>query len=235
MTKREPKKTELIEFRISHEAKSAFLDQCKRDDRSASEVIRDLMRDHVDAPSKRDQQRKEWKPDMTALLRKHPISTSAICALSLFGMSAVATTASADPAQAFAAIDTNGNGSISLDEYITASEPVAALAMDSDGSDVRVLSREDAKWLLHRDYRAYDSNGDGKVDEREFMPRFDITTRISFYAIDVDGDGTLTLNELKSFSNGTAEETERLESSFNILDTNGNGSVTLQEYQIVRL
>lgn len=235
MTKREPKKTELIEFRISHEAKSAFLDQCRRDDRSASEVIRDLMRDHVDVPARREQQRKDWKPDMTALLKKHPISTSAICAMSLLGMSAMVATASADPAQAFGAIDTNGDGSISLDEYLTASEPVAALAMDSDGSDVRVLSREDAKWLLHRDYRAYDSNGDGKVDEREFMPRFDITTRISFYAVDVDGNGALTLSELKSFSNGTAEETERLESSFNILDTNGNGSVTLQEYQIVRL
>lgn len=235
MTKREPKKTELIEFRISREAKSAFLDQCKRDDRSASEVIRELMHDHVDAPSKRDKQRKEWRPDMTALLKKHPISTSAICALSLFGMSAVATTASADPAQAFAAIDTDGDGSISLDEYITASKPVAALAMDSDGSDVRVLSREEAEWLLHRDYRAYDANGDGTVSEREFMPRFDITTRISFYAVDVNGDGTLTLNELKSFSNGTEEETARLESSFSVLDTNGNGSVTLQEYQFIRL
>ena len=53
-------------------------------------------------------------------------------------------------------------------------------------------------------------NGDGKVDEREFMPRFDITTRISFYAVDVNGDGTLTLSELTSFSNGTDEEQARL-------------------------
>ncbi len=235
MTKREPKKTELIEFRISHEAKSAFLDHCRQDDRSASEVIRDLMRDHVVAPSKRDQQRKEWKSDMTALLKKHPISTSAICAMSLLGMSAIATTASADPAQAFAAIDTDRDGSISLSEYITASEPVAALSMDPDGTDVRVLSREDARSLLRRDYRAYDSNDDGKVDEREFMPRFDITTRISFYAVDVDGDGALTMDELTSFSNGTDAETARLKGAFNTLDANGNGSVTLQEYQIVRL
>lgn len=235
MTKREPKKTELIEFRISHEAKSEFLDQCRRDDRSASEVIRDLIRDHVAAPSERDQQRKEWKSDMTALLRKHPISASAICAMSLLGMSAVATTASADPAQAFAAIDTDRDGSISLDEYITASEPVAALTMSPDGSDVRVLSPEDARSLLRRDYRAYDANRDGKVDAREFMPRFDITTRISFYAVDVDGNGALTLDELTSFSNGTDAETARLKSSFDMLDANGNGSVTLQEYQIVRL
>ena len=235
MMRREPKKTELIEFRISHEAKSEFLDQCKRDDRSASEVIRELMRDHVEAPFKRENSRMERISSMTTLLKKHPISVSSILAMSLFGMSAMATTASADPAQAFGAIDTNRDGSISLEEYITASEPVAALAMDYDGSDVRVLSSDDAYWLLRRDYRAYDSNGDGKVDKREFMPRFDVTTRISFYAVDVDGDGLLTLDELTSFANGTEEETSRLESSFNALDANGNGSVTLQEYQLVKL
>ncbi len=235
MTKREPKKTELIEFRISHEAKSAFLDQCKRDDRSASEVIRTLMQSHVTDHSGRDQQRKKWTPDMTALLKKHPISTSALCALSLLGMSAVATTASADPAQAFAAIDTNGDQTISLEEYITASEPVAALAMDADGSDARVLSEAEAKRLLARDYLAYDSNHDGKVDEREFMPRFDITTRISFYAVDLDGNGGLTLDEMTSFSSGAAREMARLEGAFRALDANGNGTITLQEYQIVKL
>ncbi len=172
---------------------------------------------------------------MSVLLKKHPISTSAICAMSLFGMSALATTASADPVQAFAAIDVNGDKTISLEEYITASEPVAALAIDSDGSDPRVLTRAEAKRLLARDYLAYDSNGDGKVDEREFMPRFDITTRISFYAVDVDGDGLLTLDELTSFSSGADGEIARLESSFQVLDANGNGSVTLQEYQIVSL
>lgn len=235
MTKREPKKTELIEFRISHEAKSAFLDQCKRDDRSASEVIRELMQGHVGDHSERVQQRKEWKPDMTALLKKHPISTSALCVMSLFGMSAVATTATADPAQAFAAIDTNRDSYLSLEEYITASEPVAALTMDLDGSDARVLSSDEARRLLARDYLAYDSNNDGKVDEREFMPRFDITTRISFYAIDLNGDGALTLDELTSFSNGSEDENARLESSFAMLDVNSNGSITLKEYQIVRM
>jgi Ca2+-binding EF-hand superfamily protein len=235
MTNREPKKTELIEFRISHEAKSAFLDQCRRDDRSASEVIRELMQHHVDDHSERDQQPAEWKSDMTALLKKHPISASAICALSLLGMSAVSTTAAADPAQAFGAIDSNGDKYISMEEYIAASEPVAALAMNSDGSNARVLTKAEARSLLARDYLAYDENSDGKVDEREFMPRFDITTRISFYAIDLNGDGAVTRDELSSFSNGAADELARLEGSFQALDVNGNGSITLQEYQIVRL
>ena len=189
MTTRTPKKSELIEFRISHEAKSAFLDQCKQDDRSASEVIRALMQDHVDSHSERPQQRKEWIPNMTALLKSHPLSASAACALSLFGLSAMATTAAADPAQAFGAIDTNGDKFISMDEYITASEPVAALAMNSDGSDARVLSRPEARQLLAREYLAYDENDDGMVDEREFMPRFDITTRISSMPSILTGTG----------------------------------------------
>nr|WP_070959642.1 EF-hand domain-containing protein [Hyphomonas sp. Mor2] len=172
---------------------------------------------------------------MTALLKKYPISTSALCAMSLLGLSAVSTTAAADPAQAFSAIDTNGDSYISLEEYITASEPIAALAMNIDGSDARVISEAEARRLLARDYLAYDENSDGKVDEREFMPRFDITTRISFYAVDLDSDGRVTLAEMTSFSSGAADETARLESSFRMLDSNGNGAITLQEYQIVRL
>jgi Ca2+-binding EF-hand superfamily protein len=107
--------------------------------------------------------------------------------------------------------------------------------MNSDGSNARVLTKAEARSLLARDYLAYDENSDGKVDEREFMPRFDITTRISFYAIDLNGDGAVTRDELSSFSNGAADELARLEGSFQALDVNGNGSITLQEYQIVRL
>lgn len=235
MSKREPKKTELIEFRISQEAKSEFLEYCKQDDRSASEVIRDLMQAHVSGPFERTQQRNEWNSKMTNIFKKHSISLSALCAMSVLGLSAIATSASADPAQAFSAIDTNRDQSISLEEYVTASEPVATLVMDSDGRNTRVLSQSDALEMLKRDYRAYDANRDGRVDEREFMPRSDITTRISFYAVDLNGDGFLKLDELTSFSNGTEEETDRLEAAFSVLDANSNGAVTLQEYQIVKL
>lgn len=235
MSLKSPKKTELIEFRISHEAKSEFLQKCKSEDRSASEVIRDLMRDHVSEHSNRPQQRFEWRRFMSDLLHRNPISVSAICAATFLGVSAMTTTAAADPAQAFGAIDSDGDGTISLDEYLTASEPVAAIAMNSDGSDARMISRYEARRLLKQNYREYDENRDGRVDEREFMPRFDLTSRMSFYTVDQNGDGKIELDELLAFSTGASAEVARLEDVFARLDGNQNGAITLQEYQIVRL
>jgi hypothetical protein len=37
---RQPKKSEAIEIRLSHAAKSAFMEHCRRDNRTASEAIR---------------------------------------------------------------------------------------------------------------------------------------------------------------------------------------------------
>ena len=116
MSQKTSKKTELIEFRISHEAKSEFLQTCKAEDRSASEVIRDLMSHHVLRHSDRDPQRFEWRLFMTQLLRKNPVSVSALCVASFLGISAMATSASADPSQAFGAIDQDGDGTITTKE-----------------------------------------------------------------------------------------------------------------------
>ncbi|MEM9179177.1 MAG: EF-hand domain-containing protein [Pseudomonadota bacterium] len=172
---------------------------------------------------------------MSDLLHRNPISVSAICAATFLGVSAMTTTAAADPAQAFGAIDSDGDGTISLDEYLTASEPVAAIAMNSDGSDARMISRYEARRLLKQNYREYDENRDGRVDEREFMPRFDLTSRMSFYTVDQNGDGKIELDELLAFSTGASAEVARLEDVFARLDGNQNGAITLQEYQIVRL
>ena len=172
---------------------------------------------------------------MSNLLRKNPISVSALCAATFLGVSAMATSASADPAQAFGAIDTNDDGTISLDEYLTALEPIAVIAMDSNGNDARMISKYEARRLLKLDYRAYDTNRDGRIDKQEFMPRFDVTSRISFYTGDQNGDGSIVLDELLAFSSGATKEIARLEDVFSRLDGNQNGAITLQEYQIVKL
>ncbi len=40
---RSAKKTETLEIRVSHGAKAAFMESCRREGRTASEVLRDLI------------------------------------------------------------------------------------------------------------------------------------------------------------------------------------------------
>lgn len=43
MHKRAPKKSENLEIRLPHDAKHAFMERCRRDGRSASDVLRGFI------------------------------------------------------------------------------------------------------------------------------------------------------------------------------------------------
>ncbi len=234
---RSPKKSESLELRISHEAKTAFMRRCHAEGRSASDVIRQLIAAHAsEKSSKRDTSTREWRLYMSNLFKTPPV----VVGLSLVGAVAAlalmsGASASADPAQAFSAIDTDRDAFISLPEYLRAAEPVAALAISQDGDQATVLTPQRARQLLLMDYRAYDQDNDGRVSAHEFLPRFDITTRISFYAVDTNADGDLKLDELLQFAQDDEAGAQRLRSAFDVLDINADGRVTLQEYQTVKL
>lgn len=60
--KREPKKSETIEIRLSHEAKSAFMRRCREDDVSASAAIRSLIDASTAGPRERPTARRiQWR------------------------------------------------------------------------------------------------------------------------------------------------------------------------------
>ncbi len=43
-----PKKSETIEIRLSHEAKAAFMERCRQDQRTASEAVRSFIEAEID-------------------------------------------------------------------------------------------------------------------------------------------------------------------------------------------
>jgi hypothetical protein len=103
------KKSETIEVRLSHEAKTAFMDRCRLDERTASEAIRLFIDGQID-------------PHVTAPRRRSPHWRTAIAAAVgvALGMGAAAPSlarASQTSRAAFDQFDRNRDGVLSYDEF----------------------------------------------------------------------------------------------------------------------
>ena len=56
-----PKKSETIEVRLSHEAKTAFMERCRHEQLTASEAIRLFIDDRLDPRASPRQRRATWR------------------------------------------------------------------------------------------------------------------------------------------------------------------------------
>lgn len=64
-----PKKSEAIEIRLSHEAKTAFMERCRYDRRTASEAIRLFIDEQIDPrPAVRQRRLSSWRIALAALI-----------------------------------------------------------------------------------------------------------------------------------------------------------------------
>jgi len=109
---RPPKKSESLEIRIPYAAKTAFMARCQREGRSASEALRAFIDQQIETPPRR---LKRWRIAAGALMAA-AVGAVAVPSLARPGPAA-------DPAQdllrrvAFAQLDANHDGVLSLDEY----------------------------------------------------------------------------------------------------------------------
>lgn len=109
---RPPKKSESLEIRLPYAAKTAFMERCRREGRSASEAVRAFIDQQVEAPAPRA--RTHWRLAAGALLA---------AAVGAIAVPSLARPNPADPAQdllrrvAFAHLDANHDGVLTLDEY----------------------------------------------------------------------------------------------------------------------
>lgn len=115
MTQRPPKKSESLEIRIPYEAKQAFMARCQREGRSASEALREFIDGEI-APASKLRPKHRWRLVAGAVIAA-AVGAAALPSLARTG-------APADPAAdllrraAFARLDANHDGVLSLDEYL---------------------------------------------------------------------------------------------------------------------
>ena len=102
---RPPKKSEFLEVRIPHPTKTAFMARCRDEGRSASEAVRGFIEAELAAaPSRR-----RFRP-------AHLIAGA--LALAAAGAAAAPSLADSFRAADFHRLDANGDGVLSLPEYV---------------------------------------------------------------------------------------------------------------------
>jgi len=119
----------------------------------------------------------------------------------------------------FAALDRDGNGTVTLDEL--------KLALASSGGD---LGHMEAEQL----FKSLDMNGDGEIGFTEFLAavlpesaREDgALVHRAFDHLDADGSGVITAEELSPVVDGSPESKQELET-----DMSGKSSLTLDDFK----
>ncbi len=111
---RQPKKTETLEIRLSHEEKQAFMARCRTEGLTASEAVRGF----ISGRAVRSPKRKTGLGWTVAAALGAGLAVGAVAAPSL-AQSASRAVHVTDQQAVFARMDRNGDGVISLAEFQT--------------------------------------------------------------------------------------------------------------------
>jgi Ca2+-binding EF-hand superfamily protein len=236
-TSRSPKKTEMIEVRVSLETKRDFLAACKTAGRSASDVIRDGMQTFIDQRVQPEAATNEPSvvPFKERLLKKRYLAV-AVAATGVAGFAALPSAAAPDIASMFNQLDVNGDGVLNSEEF-AASRP-GARTMEvrkvARASGEATASANNALVILIlppdvggqaaaglRDVR-FQAVGSGAL-----AANIEEAKKRSFSGFDADSDGRISLKEYQ------ARQTTLLTNGFQRLDKDGDGGVTTVEYAVI--
>jgi len=205
MPQREPKKTESLEIRIPHETKTAFMSACRAKGVSASDVLRNCIRHHLDSAGRTPV---HWTKEI-----RMAFSQKSTCGQILLGSAgllaagaamvtlAVPAQAAIDPrlAAVFGWMDADHDGRVSRAEYVGAS--ASAPPLGAVGIIVETRTPPPPGETQEALFRRLDLDGDGSLALAEIDANASVTTIISpaIAAADANADGSLTEAELAAY------------------------------------
>ncbi len=253
--KRPPKKSDPVVVRLSHQTKEAFQGACRREGRTPSTVLRELIEGYLRRDAMRERLRDInperslamiWKSPRTRIAAAASTAAAALVSVTLLG---APSTAQYDYRTSFETLDANGDGVISLDEYagggsrstismefgpplwdssaMSAWESDEATTFELEGAAVQQESHAEFNFMVDIDFRVADVDADGSVDFDEFVRRHEQLLSEQFAFQDKDGDGRLSSAELI----GQSEPHGLPAVVFYVLDHNDDGAITLEEFQ----
>ncbi len=253
--KRPPKKSDPLVVRMPHEDKQAFLEVCRKDGRTASDVVRDMIRGYVHRATMRERLRDIQPERSLAMIVKSPKTriaagaSAAAAALASVALLGAPSAAQYDYRTSFNLLDVNGDGVISMNEYAGAGsrstismefgpplwdssataawENGEATTFELEGSAAPRESRTVFNFMVDIGFGVADLDADGSVDFGEFVRRHEQLLAEQFAYQDKDGDGRLSSAELI----GQSEPQGLPGLVFYVLDHNGDGAITLREFQ----
>lgn len=125
------KKSETLEVRIPHETKQAFLNACREDGTTASEVVRDQVQAYLDQ-RKRPSQQEEGRSNVMQLpisVRRYGprVAAGSIAAIGLTALAVLPSAAAPDIKAQFGRLDTNSDGVLSVEEFLGPQDDGAGL------------------------------------------------------------------------------------------------------------
>jgi Ca2+-binding EF-hand superfamily protein len=147
----------------------------------------------------------------------------------------------------FNALDINGNGVVTHDDFIAQFERFATRQKLQPGTPQYDALREEQRkqWITLQVSTDTDNNGEVTVDEYikyaervvsnpEAFEYFFIGSAAAYFdSLDNNSDGTLTSEEFKGFvalSNAGEEHETNHEETFKLIDANGDGKISKDEF-----
>lgn len=227
---RAPKKSDTIEVRLPHTVKRAFMEQCRAEGRTASDVVRGFVEGRLAGEAPPPALPRRWGRPLAA--------AAMIGAIGLAMPSAV--TAAPDFRPGYAAFDRNHDGVLTPDEF---GPKRAELPIRCGEHRVMALPLRRASMPETRGLRPFavsasdftlakaDANKDGRVGFAEFVVHRLKTFRAGFDLLDADHDGTLSPAEYAAAWNLFSFMGQQPDvAPFQELDRNGDGKIAWTEF-----